>query len=300
MQRSKRRFLAAGVGLALAAGLLAAAPTAAATAGYPVVGAFAGTTADQWDAANSAIGPLRIRRSFDQFFATPGNENWRVVANVSQFYSVRPPNNDIAGAANGLYDDGYYQVCHDLPSGSRFTSIHEPENEATASQMLAMYQHLVPLCHKAAADAGHSIYFWYVAMAFQWDGSHNVTDGTIPTWLKVASVVDRIGVDVYSAKWNGFHDLSSAPDFQRWFTKLAVPSGKPWGVVERGVSSEKGDQARADVLAADWRYLTGMTSNVAKTYMYWDRSQGTVAKDWHLPPGSASAAQMATIAADGG
>lgn len=310
MKIRARVGLLAALVVAAAPILLGVAQPAQAVVGNPVVGAFAGTTADQWVSADAAIGPLKIRRSFDPTIVAAGNEAWRAVGGVSQFYSFKPPGGDVAGMTAGSYDSDVARICADLPGGSRVTVWHEPEDDWSAATMRDLYAHIVPVCHTAAVTAGHSIYFWYVAMAYQWrPGSTTVTDATIATWLQVAAQVDRVGADVYSANWNGFHDLATAPDFQRWLTQLAVPSGKPWGVVERGVSSENGDQARADVLAADWAYLTGLGGtgepSVPKTYMYWDRDEGCnptcpPARAWYLPSGSFSAQEMATIAGQGG
>jgi hypothetical protein len=240
----------------------------------PWVGAYTGclgcntNPAILWKQKNQAIGDgkLTYSRTFDPTIRPVGQESWRKTPSPKHFYSMKPPGNDNAGFIAGKYDREYQAMIRALPSESKITIHHEPENEMSGRTFYQLIKHAHDLAHSVRKD----IQIWYVASGFQWEtnkaGNVSSSDG----WLEAAKYVDRVGIDVYATKKN-FKPLSESKGFKRWWTQIVVPAGKAktgqWGVPERGISGDNGEQARIAILNADWKWVTSQNADL---FMYWD------------------------------
>lgn len=248
-------------------GLAGSAAGAAAPAQPWVGAASAGNSQSGWDQTNSDLGKgkLSYRRSFDKSIPAAGKEAWRDADAPHHFYSVKPPNGDIAGFIDGKYDKQLGAVAKDLPAGTRFTVFHEPEDNMSGPDFAKVAKKTVSVVK--GANAGAEV--WYVAMAYQWrtNSKGNVT--TNKGWIDAAKVVDGVGVDVYASK-SHFVAMEDDKGFQRWWAEIVKPSGKKWGVIERGVVADSGTKARVDTLTKDWALAK---SRKADMFLYWNAAE---------------------------
>lgn len=221
-----------------------------------------------WEQKNAAIGKgkLNISRDFDPTLRPVGKESWRKVPSPQHFYSMKPPDGDISGFVAGKYDRQYREIVAALPSWTQITVHHEPEDEMSGQTFYTLIKHAHDVAHAVRKD----VEVWYVATAFQWETNSKGNVATPEGWLQAAKYVDRAGIDIYASD-RRFTEIARSKGFMEWWNQIAVPSGKAtkgqWGIVERGISGEKGEQARIDILNADWSWAT---SHNAALFLYWD------------------------------
>ena len=242
-------------------------PSSAAAAPLPWFGANAGgegSSQQLWDDTNQQLGggKLAIRRSFDSTIKPSGREEWRRTDAKRQFYSVKPPGNDVQGFLDGEYDAQLRVTAKGLPSGSRFTVYHEPEDNLSGATFAKLMRRTVTIVH--AANPGVEV--WYVAMAYQWETNAKGNVGTNAGWIDAARAADAVGIDVYSPGWD-FGPIRDDRGFKRWWKELRVPSGKPWGIVERGIDDSRGETVRIQTLRDDWALAK---ERGATLFLYWN------------------------------
>jgi hypothetical protein len=104
-----------------------------------------------------------------------------------------------------------------------------------------------------------------VAMAYQWETNSKGHVGSPAGWIDAAQHADAVGIDICAPQWD-FHPIRKDRGFRRWATEIVEASGKPWGVIERGISGHAGGTARTDILADDWHHLT---TTGATMLLYW-------------------------------
>lgn len=260
----------------------------------PWVGAYVGQQTGTpnypalWKTAQREYGPLHVWRCFDSSIKTPVTARYNSVPGPVPFYSLKPPNGDVAGFTAGNYTTAYQSVVEGLPYGSHLAVYHEPEDDLTGSTFLSLTQR----AYDDAKAVRPDVTFWYVAMAYQWETNSKGNVGSVAGWLDAAEYVDAVGIDVYAPSTD-FKPMSQDGGFARWFNEIAAASGTPWGVSERGVSGHAGETARADILAADWSFLC---RNGGQMLLLWDA-------DWDGYPykltGSAEKALMRGVASQG-
>jgi hypothetical protein len=254
---------------------LASIATAETKANPPWVGAytrcFGGCSTDPavlWKQKNAAIGgdKLTISRDFDPTIPAVGKESWREVPSPKHFYSMKPPNGDIAGFIAGKYDNQYKDVIAALPAWTKVTVYHEPEDDMDGPTFYALIKRAHDLAHAVRNDVD----VWYVATAYQWETNSKGNVTTSEGWLDAAKYVDHAGVDVYAPDRN-FTDIAHSKGFMNWWNQVAVPADKStngkWGIVERGISGSNGEQARIGLLNADWAWAN---THQAHLFLYWD------------------------------
>lgn len=283
---SRRKFLiaagatAASVGLA-GLGLRAAwsdtgpakgaATPAGGTAGKaPFVGAAAAGEGSYdygkvWDDVQETIGAgkLTYRRCFDPTLPKAGKENWRRAKAPNSFYSAKPPKGDYKGLAEGKYDDQIRNVVKDLPAGTKFTMFHEPENDMSGQSFHRMFKRLHKVLKEERPD---DVQLWYVAMAYQWRTNSKGHVDSNAGWIDAAKLADAVGIDIYAG--SHFKALEEDKGFDRWWKEIRQEVGneKLWGVIERGITADKGEAARLEILDADWKFVT---AKGADAFLYW-------------------------------
>jgi hypothetical protein len=221
-----------------------------------------------WNQKNTAIADskLTLSRDFDPTIRPVGKESWRKVPSPKHFYSMKPPNGDIAGFIAGQYDRQYRKVVAALPPQTKITVQHEPEDEMSGETFYSLIKHAYALAHSVRQD----IEVWYVATAFQWETNSKGNVATSEGWLDAAKFVDRVGIDVYASD-RRFKDIARSEGFMKWWKQIAVPAGKAekgqWGIVERGISGSNGEQARINILNADWSWAA---AHHADLFLYWN------------------------------
>lgn len=284
-----KRFVATLVALVTGVAATVAIGTSAVAAPgeeiFPYVGAFAGEDPPDdydrqlwWDKAQHDIGggKLTYRRVFDPTLPEVGKEDWRKTDAPCNFYSAKPPNNDIQGYIDGLYDDRLRAVAEALPECTVFTVYHEPEDNMSGQTFYQLMQKTIDVVKGVRPD----IEVWYVAMAYQWMTNSKGNVGTNDGWLDAAKIADGVGIDVYAPRWY-FNKLEDDEGFWRWWDLIKKPSGKKWGITERGISADFGDDARAEMLKDDWKFSARMG---AEMFLYWHTDIGQDEQWWLLGP----------------
>ena len=234
-------------------------------------------------AAREDLGPVTIRRSFDSGLpdsfaesAAAGDPD----AGVRSFVSWKPPGGDFRGAAEGRYDDQVAAWARSVPdTGVYATAFHEPENDMTAEQFVALQRHL----YAVVKDANPTVHWGPVYMAYWWDPAepgHYVGDPA--AWWPGDDAADFAGLDWYSADPEPMVDT---PQFQHWYDTM-TGTGKPLLVTEYGQYAlrpgEQPDpeqqQARAEAIGTDAAWLADHPQ--FRMWMYWNGTgdQG----DWRL------------------
>jgi hypothetical protein len=245
----------------------------------PWVGAYVGEQGKPnidwqaaWDDADRAIGPLRYWRCFDNTIQPPREARFTAVTGARVFYSLKPPGGDVAGFAKGEYAAAYRRLVAALPADAKMTVWHEPENDLSGRRFAALTRRAYDDLKAVRPD----VEYWTVAMAYQWETNSKGNVGSAAGWIDAARHVDAVGIDIYAPRWD-FRPMRADRGFQRWLDAIAEASGKPWGVIERGISGHAGHAARTDILADDWSHLTGGGGSM---FLYWqaDWSGG----DWKL------------------
>ena len=238
----------------------------------PWVGAYTGchgecTTdpANLWNDKNRLIGGGRLSysRDFNPTIPAVGNESWRKVPSPYHFYSVKPPNDDVDGFLAGRYDETLKAVVRELPTGTKVTMYHEPEDNMSGSTFAALLRHFKTVVKTVRPE----LPVWYVAMAYQWATNSKGHVGTNEGWIDAAKAADAVGVDVYASRSN-FTSLADDAGFTRWWKEIKLPSGKTnWGIIERGISGAHGEAARTKILEDDWSFAKAHNVDI---FMYWD------------------------------
>lgn len=249
-----------------------------------------------FDDANALIGPLSYRRCFDKVL--PATFQLSCARDdrsrgYRSFVSWKPPGLDFAGAAAGVYDAQITAWAKSVPVniGLYATVWHEPENDMTGPQFVAMFQRV----YTVVKAANPSITFGPVHMAYWWhEGSTHYAPGGPNAWWVWSRYADFVGVDTYAANPM---PLKDDPRFQGWLRFVnAKAADKPLVVAEYGRYAVKPDvpldpakQAlRARLMAVDEIYLRSMRFTM---WLYWHGvgDQG----DWRLTDGGSQAAWRA-------
>jgi hypothetical protein len=230
---------------------------------------------------------INVHRVFDDETSFPANYAASAggqdpaSGNVS-FLSVKPPNDDHAGVAAGTYNAQITTLAASIPAGSYFTMWHEPENDMSATDFVAMFQKF----YTVAKAANANITIGYIAMAYQW-GMGMASTASEDPWYPGDAYTDFLAVDAYDPGYSGQHSLDTEADFQRWFT-WAQKWNKPLLITEYGVenaSSTNGftDTVRATIIAKSIAYAAGYPS--IKMMLYWNGTDATPGgTNWFLNP----------------
>ena len=233
--------------------------------------------------ADRALGPLTVRRSFDSSLpqehrtsAASGDDE----AGVRSFVSWKPPRGDVRGTVAGRYDDEIATWARSVPRTGVFaTSYHEPENDMTAAEFVALQRHL----YAVVKSANPTIRWGPVYMAYWWDpGSPSHWVGDPEAWWPGDDAADFAGIDWYSPDPR---PMTESRTFLTWYEAME-PTGMPLCVAESGQyavapgqrSDPVKEQARADAIRADAAWIADHPR--IRMWIYW---QGIGAQgDWRL------------------
>ncbi|TQN37554.1 hypothetical protein FHU33_4209 [Blastococcus colisei] len=218
------------------------------------------------------MGPLTMRRSFDPALPPSFAESdaaGDAVAGLHSFVSWKPPDGDHAGAAQGRYDDEIAAWARSVPrTGVYATAYHEPENDMTAAEFVALQRHL----YRVVKDANETIRWGPVYMSYWWDPaepSHYVGDPQ--AWWPGAEFADFAGLDWYGADPR---PMTTSPNFLHWYEAMR-PTGEPMVIPEYGQyvlpEAERPDQARqrarAEAIRADAAWIAEHPE--IRVWLYW-------------------------------
>jgi hypothetical protein len=233
--------------------------------------------------ANAEIGPLTVRRSFDSsmpsdFESSAGGSDSAV--GVHSFVSWKPPGGDFRGAAHGKYDDQVIAWARSVPhNGVYATAYHEPENDMTAAQFVALQRHL----YTVVKNANPTIHWGPVYMAYWWDpGSPDHYVGNPAAWWPGKGFADFAALDWYGPDPT---PMSQSPSFQNWYATM-LPTGLPLLITEYGqyvigqgeLPDPAKEAARVQAIEADAAWIE--QHKRIRMWLYWD---GTGAQgDWRL------------------
>ncbi len=232
--------------------------------------------------SNADVGPLVFRRSFDTSLPSSFQNSAArddAANGYRSFVSWKPPNGDYVGAAQGRYDAQVIAWAQSVPrTGVYATSFHEPENNMTGPQFVAMQRHL----YTVVKAANPSILWGPVYMAYWWDDGTSHYIGDKDAWWPGNDYADFTAVDVYS---NDGRPLETHPEFRGWYDYM-LGTGKPMLISEYGQYVVKPGQVadpqklidRADIIAQDAAWLA--REGTISMWLYWD-AMGEKG-DWRL------------------
>jgi len=253
-----------------------------AAANEPAPGGGIDNGIEVFNAANAAIGPLRYRRSFDSSLPTSFQTSAArddAANGYRSFVSWKPPNSDYVGAAQGRYDTQVIAWAKSVPNtGVYATSFHEPENDMTGPQFVALQQHL----YTVVKTANPSIRWGPVYMAYWWEAGSGHYIGDKDAWWPGSNYADFTAVDVYS---NDARPLETHPEFRGWYDYM-LNKGVPMLISEYGQYVVRPGQAsdpqkladRADTIRQDAAWLAA--EGTISMWLYWD-AMGDKG-DWRL------------------
>ena len=188
----------------------------------PALAAFA--------AVDGEMGPLTMRRSFNpslpsDFQASAAAED--AAAGLRSFVSWKPPGLDFRGAAQGRYDREVGAWARSVPAGVFATAYHEPENDMTAAEFVALHRHL----YTVVTTANPGIRWGPVYMAYWWDPAepaHYVGDPH--EWWPGEDHADFVGLDWYGSDPA---PMTTSGSFLHWYDVMAS-TNLPLFIVEYG------------------------------------------------------------------
>jgi len=232
--------------------------------------------------ADDTIGPLTIRRSFDTSLPRAFGASAAAVdhqAGLRSFVSWKPPRGDFRGAAEGRYDDRVRAWAESTPAGTFATSFHEPENDMTGPEFVALQRHL----YEVVKQANPGIRWGPVYMAYWWDPaepSHYIGDPA--AWWPGRAYADFVGLDWYGPDPE---PMTTSGSFQNWFQAMR-PTGLPLFITEYGqyavADGERRqpakERARAEAIRQDAAWIAAHPR--IRMWMYWQAvgDQG----DWRM------------------
>ena len=210
--------------------------------------------------------------------------------------SWKPPGGDFRGAAAGRYDQEIRAWARSVPgTGVYATAFHEPENDMTSSQFVALQRHL----YTVVKQANPTIHWGPVYMAYWWDPGHDRHYvGDPRAWWPGDEYADFAGLDWYSPDPT---PMTQSPSFSNWYDVM-VAGGKPLLITEYGQYAVRPgarpdpalEARRADAIRVDARWI--LTHAAIRMWMYW---QGVGAQgDWRMQD-QASRAAWRAVAASG-
>jgi len=265
-------------------------PTAGNQAQCLAVGASI-TLPGQWDGpdlqlfrqAQSQLGPLTMRRSFEPVlppsFASSSAAG-DAAAGLRSFVSWKPPKGDYRGAAAGAYDSQMTAWASSAPHTGVFATVfHEPENNMRAADFVALQRHVYTVVKRA----NPSIQFGPVYMAYWWDPrepSHYVGDPS--AWWPGEGYADFAALDWYGPDPE---PMTTSRSFTNWYHVMA-PKGLPLLIPEYGQYLQPAGQprdhakehARARAIRQDAVWLLAHPQFVA--WIYWN--SGDAAGSWRM------------------
>lgn len=233
--------------------------------------------------ADASLGPLTVRRSFDSslpsdFDASSAGGDAR--AGVRSFVSWKPPGGDHRGAAAGRYDAEIAAWARSVPwTGVYATSFHEPENDMSAEEFVALQRRL----YTVVKAANPSIRWGPVYMAYWWDPSepdHWVGDPQ--RWWPGDGYADFAGLDWYGPDPQ---PMTASRTFRTWYEAMES-TGVPLFITEYGQYAVRegerpdpaGQRARAEAIRSDAAWIAEHPR--IRMWLYW---QGTGAQgDWRI------------------
>lgn len=233
--------------------------------------------------ADRSMGPLTMRRSFDRSLPSSfadSNAAGDAAAGLRSFVSWKPPDGDVRGAAKGRYDRQVTAWARSVPrSGVFATAFHEPENDMTAEEFVALHRHL----YRVVKAANPTIRWGPVYMAYWWDpGQPGHYVGDPAAWWPGEDTADFVGLDWYAERPE---PMTQSPSFRHWYAVMA-PTDLPLLIVEYGqyvlapgeTSRPALERARAEAIRTDAAWIAAHAQVTG--WLYW---QGTgPAGDWAM------------------
>lgn len=239
--------------------------------------------AQAFSAAGRDLGPLTIRRSFDDYLPASFASSAAApdaAAGLRSLVSWKPPGGDHRGAAAGAYDDRIAGWARSVPrTGVMATAFHEPENDMTAAEFVAFHRHV----YGVVKAANPTIRWGPVYMAHWWDPAepdHYIGDPA--AWWPGVAHADFAGLDWYGAEPA---PMTTSPSFLHWYEFMAA-TGLPLVVAEYGQAVVRDGErlsgaraaARAEAIRADAAWLSEHPQVVAWIYWHGRGPRG----DWRL------------------
>jgi hypothetical protein len=268
----------------------AAAPESPAARPCLLVGAYVspqspseGSTRQAFRQTEADLGPLAIRRSFDTTLPPDFSQSAAAPdpgAGIRSFVSWKPPGGDVPGTIAGRYDRAVADWARSVPPGVFATAYHEPENDMSAGEFVALQRHLYTI----VKGANPAIQWGSVYMAYWWDPDqpeHFVGDPA--AWWPGAGFADFVGLDWYGSQPA---PMTSSPSFTLWYRTME-PTGLPLYIVEYGqyelrpgMRRDPADErARAEAIRADAAWI--LAHPRIGMWLYW-QAIGARDGDWRI------------------
>lgn len=233
--------------------------------------------------ADSRMGPLTMRRSFDRWLPTSfarSSAAGDAAAGLQSFVSWKPPRGDVRGATAGWYDQQIEAWAQSVPrTGVYATAFHEPENDLTAAEFVAFQRHV----YTVVKAANPTILWGPVYMAYWWDPSkpdHYV--GNPAAWWPGDRYADFVALDWYAPDPT---PMTTSRSFTNWYRTME-PTGLPLLITEYGQyflpTGQRPDpakeQARASAIRQDADWIVRHPQVTA--WLYWQGGDDT--GEWRM------------------
>jgi hypothetical protein len=222
--------------------------------------------------ASEQVGPLTIRRSFESSLpatfaaSTAGGDP---AAGLHSIVSWRPPNGDYRGAAQGVYDRRIRAWARSVPRTGIYATVdHEPENDMSAADFVALQRHV----YTVVKAANPTIHWGPIYTAYWWDPtqpSHYV--GNPRAWWPGQKYADFVGLDWYG---QDPQPMTTSRSFLTWY-RMFAPMGIPLLIPEYGQylvptgqqANPAKQQLRAKVIGQDAAWVRRHPQ--IKAWLYW-------------------------------
>ena len=229
------------------------------------------------------LGPLTVRRSFDP--RLPSSFAGSSAAadadlGVHSFVSWKPPHGDHRGAASGDYDDEIRAWAASVPRTGVFaTAFHEPENDMTGPEFVALQRHL----YRVVKEANPTIRWGPVYMAYWWDPAQPGHWIEQPEdWWPGSDHADFVALDWYG---RDPAPMTESGSFTTWY-RFAGSFGLPLFITEYGQyvrmpdepSDPAREQARALAIRQDAEWIARHPR--ITMWLYWQG--GSHEGDWRM------------------
>jgi hypothetical protein len=199
---------------------------------------------------------------------------------VHSFVSWKPPGHDYRAVAEGKFDEQVRAWARSVPRTGVFaTAFHEPENNMTGPEFVALQRHL----YRVVKAANPTIRWGPVYMAYWWDPEQpDHWIGDPEEWWPGEEFADFVAVDWYAVDPT---PMTESRSFATWY-RFAEPTGLPLFIAEYGQymrrpgegSDPAKARARAEAIRQDARWIRDHPR--ISMWIYW---QGTDRNgDWRL------------------
>lgn len=180
-------------------------------------------------------------------------------------FSFKP---ETASVTNGKWRPFIEQFISHLVTNKLHTRVivciwHEPENDMSAEEFVPLFDTV----HDWIKGVNSRVLTTHASLGYRYRDNGEINDDESKRWVTKA---DIDSIDIYSGQSFPLDMILPASSaFKRW--KASRPSGRPWGVSERGWITGTDHDARAASIKAEFTWLSELDPKSQPTfYCVWN------------------------------